>query len=527
MERKTITASTFLTLVPRQSRTAPAKTATLGRIRKTTYNRLFSAFGLALLLSAFLLQGCQEEIKEAAPTDSQTSEQLSVSHFNMKAVDIKPIASGLVSPIGLVAVPDGSNRLFIIDQIGKIWIVDATGNQLTTPFLDVTSKMVRLSPGYDERGLLGLAFHPDYETNGRFFIYYTLPPRAGGPTPATTWNNLSRISEYRVSGGNPNVADMGSEKVILQMDDPQSNHNGGTIAFGPDGYLYIAIGDGGGANDVGPGHVEDWYPVNAGGNGQDIEANLFGNILRLDVNGGAPYSIPADNPFVGKPGRDEIWAYGFRNPFRFSFDMSGSRRLFAGDAGQLLYEEIDVVEKGQNYGWNVKEGTSCFNAASPLQPLASCPNVDIYGNRLIDPVIQVNNYRNPVNGRATTIIGGNVYRGNDIPGFQGKYIFGTFSQNPGTPNAELFIAQPSGPGLWDYREINLVNRPNDLGYYLKGFGQDLEGEIYLTVSSLLGPSGNTGKVFKLVLADKEKGDNKGKDHAQDNSGKDNSGKGKG
>ena len=144
-----------------------------------------------------------------------------------------------------------------------------------------------------------------------------------------------------------------------------------------------------------------------------------------------------------------------------------------------------------------------------MQPLATCPDVDIYGNRLIDPVIQVNNFRNPVNGRATTIIGGNVYRGNDIPGFQGKYIFGTFSQNPGTPNAELFIAQPHGPGLWDYQEISLVNRPDDIGYYLKGFGQDLEGEIYLTVSSLLGPSGNTGKVFKLVLAGKEKGHGKG------------------
>ncbi|GEO05909.1 glucose dehydrogenase [Adhaeribacter aerolatus] len=517
MERKTSTASTFLTQVPRWSRPAPAK---------TTPNRLFSTVGLALLLSTLLLQSCQEEIKEAAPTDSQTSEELSVAHFNMKPVDLAPIATNLVSPLGVEEAPDGSNRLFILDQIGKIWIVNAADNQLTTPFLDVTSKMVTLNPRYDERGLLGFTFHPDFKNNGRFFIYYTLPPRPGGPTPTTTWNNLSRISEFRVSAGNPNVADLSTEKVILELDDPQSNHNGGTIAFGPDGYLYIAIGDGGGANDVDPGHVEDWYPVNKGGNGQDIEANLFGNILRLDVNSGAPYRIPADNPFVGKTGRDEIWAYGFRNPFRFSFDMSGSRRMFAGDAGQLLFEEIDVVEKGQNYGWNVKEGTSCFNAADPLKPLASCPSVDVYGRRLINPVIQVNNYRNPVNGRATTIIGGNVYRGNDIPGFQGKYIFGTFSQNPGTPDAELFISQPSGPGLWDYREINLVNRPDDLGYYLKGFGQDLEGEIYLTVSELSGPTGNTGKVFKLVLADKEKG--KGKGHAQDNSGKDNNrGKGRG
>ena len=518
MERKTITASTLLPQTHLRSIAAPGRpTAMPGGRSNTTVNQLFSKLGIALVLSTFLLlQGCQEDMKEAIPTNSQTDAQLSVTKFNMKPVDIEPIATGLVSPIGLLEAPDGSNRLFIIDQIGKIWIVDAAGNQLATPFLDVTAKMVMLRPGYDERGLLGFAFHPDYKTNGRFFIYYTLPPRPGGPTPTTTWNNLSRISEYRVSGGNPNLADMSSEKIILQMDDPQSNHNGGTIEFGPDGYLYIAIGDGGGANDVAPGHVEDWYPVNPGGNGQDIEANLFGNILRIDVNSGAPYSIPADNPFVGRTGRDEIWAYGFRNPFRFSFDMSGSRRLFAGDAGQLLYEEIDVVEKGQNYGWNVKEGTSCFNALNNLQPLSTCPDVDVYGNRLIDPVIQVNNAQNPINGRAITIIGGNVYRGNDIPGFQGKYIFGSFSQSANTPSAELFIAQPHGPGLWDYREITLVNRPDDIGYFLKGFGQDLEGEIYLTVSNLLGPTGNTGQVFKLVLADKEKGNGKGKGHGNAN-----------
>lgn len=475
------------------------------QLSKPKRNGLFSGFCAAVILAAVLvLPGCREEIKEAAPITAETDEQQSVANFNMKPVDMALVAQNLVSPVGVVPVPDDSKRLFIIDQIGKIWVVDGAGNQLATPFLDVTGKMVRLNPNYDERGLLGFTFHPDYKNNGRFFIYYTLPPRAGGPTPTTTWNNLSRISEYRVMGGNPNVADINSEKVILEMDDPQSNHNGGTIEFGPDNYLYIAIGDGGGANDVAAGHVPDWYPVNAGGNGQDIEANLFGNILRIDVDRGAPYAIPADNPFVGKPGRDEIWAYGFRNPFRFSFDRSGSQRLFAGDAGQLLYEEIDIVEKGQNYGWNVKEGTSCFNAANPLQPLATCPEVDIYGNRLIDPVIQLNNYRNPVNGRATTIIGGNVYRGNDIPGFQGKYIFGTFSQNPGRPDAELFISQPAGPGLWDFREINLANRPDDIGYYLKGFGQDLAGEIYLTVTSVAGPSGNTGKVYKLVLAEKEK-----------------------
>jgi glucose/arabinose dehydrogenase len=417
-----------------------------------------------------------------------------------KKLDLKFVADLFVSPIGLVAVPDGSKRLFVIDQIGKIWIIDAKGNKLSTPFLDLSSKLVTLSPGFDERGLLGLAFHPDYKNNGRFFVYYQMPPRSGGPQAGVSWNNFSRIVEFKVSSGNPNLADMSSEKPIIELDDPQSNNNSGTLAFGPDGYLYISIGDGGAANDVAPGHVDDWYAVNAGGNGQDVEANLFGNILRINVNSGSPYSIPPDNPFVGKPGRDEIFAYGFRNPFRFSFDMGGSHRLFAGDAGQVLYEEINVVKKGGNYGWNVKEGTHCFNAANNKEELSTCPDVDNLGNPLIDPVIELNNWQNPKGGKATVVIGGNVYRGQSIPDLEGKYIFGTFSQTSTTPNGELFMANPEGPGLWPYEEISLKGSPNDVGYFLKGFGQDQDGEIYLTVSSQSGPSGSTGKVFKLVEA---------------------------
>lgn len=438
---------------------------------------------LSLLFAVLILapQGCKK------PDD-----------FPPKGVEMKLIAEGLVSPLGVVEAPDNSGRLFIIDQVGKIWIVDEEGNRKSTPFLDVTAKMVPLDAEYDERGLLGFAFHPDYRNNGRFFIYYQLPPRSGGPVGGGAWNNLSRISEYKVSATNPDVADMTSEQIILEVDDPQSNHNGGTIAFGWDGYLYISIGDGGAADDVAPGHVDDWYDVNDGGNGQDIEANLFGDILRLDVNGAKPYAIPADNPFVGKTGRDEIWAYGFRNPYRFSFDMGGSRRLYLGDAGQALYEEIDVVSKGGNYGWNVKEGTHCFNAANNMVELPGCPTEDVLGNELIDPVIELNNAANPKGGKVTTVIGGNVYRGKAIHGWQGKYIFGSFSQNFDGPNGELFISTPGGGGLWDYDEVNPIGHPNDLGYFLKGFGQDNEGEIYLTVSGILGPSGTTGKVFKLV-----------------------------
>ncbi|HMK03752.1 MAG TPA: PQQ-dependent sugar dehydrogenase [Ferruginibacter sp.] len=467
---------------------------------KPIHSSLRMAVVLLLCTAVFYLACNKLDPGIKTPPGIDQSEAGILKPGNSLAVDKQLVADGFVSPLGVVAVPDNSNRLFVIDQVGKIWIIDGSGNKLPVPFLDLSSTLVTLSPGYDEKGLLGLAFHPNYNSNGKFYVYYQLAPRAGGPAPGVLWNNLSRISEFRVSASNPNLADMSTERHLLNLDDPQSNHNGGTIAFGPDGYLYIAIGDGGAANDVAPGHVEDWYAFNAGGNGQDIEANLFGNILRIDVNSGSPYGIPADNPFVGKPGLDEIYAYGFRNPYRFSFDMSGSRRLYVGDAGQSLYEEVSVVTKGGNYGWNVKEGTECFNAAHNLEEVENCPGVDVYGNHLIDPVIQLNNWLNPEGGIATTVIGGNVYRGHSIPGLQGKYVFGTFSQTPTTPNGELFMAQPGGAGLWSHTEISLKNSPNDIGYYLKGFGQDNNGEIYLAVSTILGPTGTSGKIYKLVSA---------------------------
>ena len=435
-----------------------------------------------LFVAALFIAGCDKNDDEVASVN----------------VDLQQVADGFVSPIGVVAAPDNTGRLFVIDQVGKIWIIDAGGNKLPTPFMDISSLIVTLNPNYDERGLLGLAFHPQFSTNRRFYVYYQLPPRPGGPTPSSSWNNFSRIAEFQASASNPNIADMSTEKVLLEMDDPQSNHNGGTIAFGPEGYLYIAIGDGGAANDVANGHVTDWYTANAGGNGQDLDSNLFGNILRIDVNSGSPYGIPADNPFVAVGGRDEIYAYGFRNPFRMSFDMGGNHDLLVGDAGQALYEEINLVTKGNNYGWNVKEGKICFNAANNDTAFASCPSVDNLGKPFIDPVIIINNTANPLGGRALTVIGGNVYRGTAIPSYQGKYIFGTFGQTGTAPDAELFIATPAGQSDWNYQEINLVSHPNDLGYYLKGFGQDNAGEIYLTVSANQGPSGTSGKILKLV-----------------------------
>jgi len=446
--------------------------------------RLFSLLITLIALNVILLPGCK---KHDVPTPG------------FGDVDIRLIADNFVSPIGAVGAGDHSNRLFVIDQVGKIYIIDKLGGKLATPFFDISSKLVTLSPGYDERGLLGLAFHPDYEKNGLFYVYYQMPPRTGGPQPGVPWNNFSRISQFKVSA-DKNKADMSSEKVLLEWDDPQMNHNGGTLAFGPDGYLYISIGDGGNENDIGPGHVEDWYAFNAGGNAQNVEANLFGKVLRIDVNSGSPYGIPADNPFVNKAGKDEIYAYGFRNPYRFSFDMGGTHQLILGDAGQALWEEVDLVKKGGNYGWNVKEGFHCFNAANNKIVPTSCPSVDNMGNLLIDPVIEITNASNPNPGAHTalTVIGGNVYRGKEIGGWDGKYIFGTFAQSM-TAAGELFMATPSGSGMWSYDEVTLKSHPNDIGYFLRGFGQDDEGEIYLAVSSVLGPTSNTGKLFKLVV----------------------------
>jgi hypothetical protein len=312
---------------------------------------------------------------------------------------------------------------------------------------------------FDERGLLGLAFHPNYAQNGRFFVYYSAPLREGAPAG---FDHTSHISEFRVSG-DPNVADPASERILLQVDQPQFNHDGGTVAFGPDGFLYISLGDGGGADDVGLGHVEDWYEANAGGNGQDIQQNLLGSILRVDIDAGAPYGIPADNPFAGIPGCadgcDEIFAYGFRNPYRFSFDLGGDHRLFAGDAGQNLWEEVSIVDKGGNYGWNVKEGTHCFDTENPDVSPPECPDTvggghPRAGDPLIDPVIEYANHHQP-GGLGAVVVGGFVYRGTVLRQLSGRYVFGDWSREFEEPDGTLFVASPRKKGLWLMQELRI------------------------------------------------------------------------
>jgi glucose/arabinose dehydrogenase len=409
-------------------------------------------------------------------------------------IGVREIVTGLVSPVQLVQSPGRHGRRYVVDQVGVVWGLDRHGDLLPRPFLDIRNKITPLDPAYDERGLLSLAFHPRFAHNGRFFVFYTAPPLPSAPAG---YDNTTTIAGYR-TGPKHHHAIASSERIILQVDHPQSNHNGGTVAFGPDGHLYISIGDGGAGNDVAPGHVEDWYARNAGGNGQDITHNLLGNILRINVDrpDATPYRIPPHNPFVGRRGLDEIWAYGFRNPYRFSFDMGGDHDLLSMDAGQELWEEVSRVVKGGNYGWNVKEGTHCFNTNHPNVSRQTCPSVDPRtGKRLRNPVIEFANAGQP-GGLSFTVVGGVVYRGDNVPALAGRYVYGGAASSFTTPSGRLFVSTPRSSGLWTLHEMLIDG--HRLHYFVKGFGQDGSGEVYVMASKALGPSGTTGTIFKIT-----------------------------
>ena len=410
------------------------------------------------------------------------------------SLQIQRIASGFTSPTACAAPRDGTGRLFITEQTGAIRIIDSSGKVLTTPFLDVSDRMVKLFSSYDESGLLGIAFHPEYAANGRLFIFYNAPPTA--ETPAG-YHSTVRVSEFKVSSDNPDRADPDSEKVLLEVPHPQSNHNGGQLAFGPDGYLYIGIGDGGKGNDVGEGHNPDI------GNGQDT-TSLLGKILRIDVAVKGIAAIPPDNPFAGDPQKkNEIYAYGLRNPWRFSFD-AGTGRLFCGDVGQDLYEEINIIVSGGNYGWNIREGLSCFNKNDSSSPLTTCSESGADGKPLIDPVIS---YARPgsvdtIQGRS--VAGGYVYRGASVPQLKGYYVFGDWSTSFAKADGSLFIAREDSNSSWQAAEVSIASNAGfgrRLNLYLLSFGEDESGELYLLTSKSLGPSGSAGEVYKIIGAD--------------------------
>jgi glucose/arabinose dehydrogenase len=393
------------------------------------------------------------------------------------ALDV--VVSNLVAPTVLTHAGDGSGRLFVAEQTGQIRVLDANRKLLSIPFLDLSGKMADLAPigiggidtpglnpVYDERGLLGLAFHPGYKTNGRFFVYYTAPKTGENINCETV------LSEFRVSNTDPNLADVSSERVLLRVDQPEFNHNGGALVFGPDGYLYLGLGDGGGGGDVHP-------PI---GNGQNL-ATLLGSIVRLDVDSATPYGIPSDNPFIQGGGLPEIYAYGFRNPWRVSFDRGGDRRLFVADVGQNLWEEINIVEKGHNYGWRIMEGNHVYDL-----DLAIKLGIDV--RSLAYPI-----HEYPHGSLGISVIGGYVYRGTAYPELVGKYVFGDFSTSFAQPDGALYYMAESRPGILERFEM----RPGGarLGRYVKGFGEDQSGELYLLSTTALGPSGTTGDIRLL------------------------------
>jgi glucose/arabinose dehydrogenase len=391
------------------------------------------------------------------------------------AVGLETVVDGRRAPLD-VAFPTGGDRAYLAEQEGVVHALEA-GTRLETPFLDLRDAVF----AGGEKGLLGVALHPDYADNGRLFVRYSAPRRPGTPE---NYSHTFVLAEFRAATDRRRV-DRGTERTLLEIPQPQGNHNAGDLAFGPDGHLYVAVGDGGAAGDDGPGHVDDWYDAVAGGNGQDVTENLLGSILRLDVDAGGEggYAIPEDNPLVGRPGLEEQYAWGLRNPYRMAFDDG---RLFVADVGQHRYEEVDLVERGGNYGWNVREGTHCFRADDCPD---RTPDAVRGGEPLVDPIIEYPHADAPVSG--ISVIGGQVYRGSALPSLAGRYVFGDLRAA-----GRLFVATPAADGRpWSTDVLPLADGDAGRLERLRSFGRGPEGEVYV-----LGTGEEGGGLHRLGTA---------------------------
>jgi glucose/arabinose dehydrogenase len=424
-----------------------------------------------------------------------------ITHFG-PLITLATTATGLTAPNKGVTAPGDWEHLYVVDQAGIAWKVNITDGTKSR-FFSVQHRLVPLGaegPGtFDERGFLGLAFHPNFGNNGLLYTY-TSEPVGGIPTftstlpPGIEPDHQNVVAEWRVLAG----GGVGMRRELMRMDWPQFNHNGGDLVFGPDRMLYVSTGEGGSADDQGPGHLP-------GGNAQNLGVPL-GKVLRINVNGrnsrNGAYGIPADNPFASADGAlEEIYAFGFRNPFRMSFDRS-TGELYVGDAGQNDLEEVNRVVAGGNYGWNIKEGTLFFHPMSREVDGVASKNPPL--NRpvppgLIDPIAQYDTHHE---GHA--VIVGSVYRGVDIPALSGRLVFGDFSRLfnfPSGPNnyGRLFHvnAESLGRNLRAIREFHITpsNAPN---LAILGFGEDTRGEIYVLGNSSGVPSGDGGVILRLA-----------------------------
>jgi glucose/arabinose dehydrogenase len=400
-------------------------------------------------------------------------------------VKLQEFVGGLTHPLAMVSIPDGTGRMAVIEQHGHVRIIDNRGRLLPEPFLNVEARIIGLHHFFDERGLLGIAFHPNYRENGKFYIAYSVAQRGTELDRRLWWSHTNLVSEFQVSKADPNKADPNSERIISQIDWPQFNHNGHWIAFGPDNMLYVSTGDGGYANDWGIGHNVMI------GNGQDLNT-VLGKVLRIDVN--KPDGIAADNPFVGRSdAKPQIWAYGLRNPWRCSFDMGGDRALYCADVQQNSFEEVNVITKGGNYGWRRMEADKCFDYQKPDAHPASCDS-----SGLIGPVaVYANCTAVKQNCLGISVTGGYVYRG-PHQAWQGKYIFGDWSKSFQTMDGQLFIATKGGDNKWKI-ETATVDGMDKLPYML-AFAQDDKGEVYALTSISTGPVGGHDKIYKIVPA---------------------------
>lgn len=444
---------------------------------------------LWLLLPCFLLATEAQAINVSNPFDPYNPFPDPIVKGSLH-VNLTPVVSsggGLTAPNLLISAGDGTNRQFVTDQTGQVRLIK-DGILQSTPFLDVSARLPALNPNYDERGLLGLAFSPTFSTPGtagygKLYTYtsepVTKPADFTVSMPSgTAFNHQNVVTEWTVDPNNPDIVNAASRRELMRVDWPQPNHNAGMLAFGQDNLLYISMGDGGNGNDVGPGHGTK-------GNAQDL-SNPLGKILRIDPNGNnsanGQYGVPSDNPFVGTAGAvKEIYAQGLRNPWRFSFD-SQTGALVEGETGQGTVEEINIITKGGDYGWNLKEGQFKFD------PVTGLVSDDLTGlpSGLIDPVLQYDH------NEGTALVGGFVYRGSGLPELQGKYIFGDWGAFAG-PTGRLFAGNLTTGSI---EELNIDNMT--LNRWLLGFGQDAQGELYVLVTSRLGPGGVTGEIFKIT-----------------------------